>query len=306
MRLEKLLFSSKETLEEIQKSPFYIFIRAKNYEPVGIMTKTEHKFDSSWGQMREWAVGLTIDGKRFEEPLDRKNKRTGELETLIQKKTSSILMTARNNGDPDDEDDSNFTYMLSPQQAMRMKDSLDRLKERERIIHDLQKKLEESENQREYFQREADSSGSEIKMLKSRLSMMSEKLADVEQQASHYRTELKKAHVGRLEEEGAIQQSLRGARDRGSFQAKDSSEVVLDAAKKQSEARHAMTTLGIGEKSPEFVTKNDLSRFENRVMDMLQNMGNNNGNGNNQSSSRLSPPSNSDDERSSGSPIPPV
>lgn len=305
MKREKLLYLSKDAIEEIQKSPFYVFIRAKNFEPVGIMTKTENKFDSGWGQMREWAVGLTIEGKRFEEPLDRKNKRTGQLETLIQRKTSTVLVTARNNGDPDDEDDSNFTYMLSPQQAMRMKDSLDRLKERERIIHDLQKKLEESENQKEYFQREADSSGSEIKMLKSRLSIMSEKLADVEQQASHYRTELKKAHVGRLEEEGAIQQSLRGARDRGSFQAKDSSEVVLDAAKKQSEARHALTTLGIGEKSPEFVTKNDLNKFENRIMNMLQNMGNN-GNNNQKSTSRLSPPGSDDEDSPSGSPIPPV
>jgi hypothetical protein len=275
LRREKLLFISKDVITEIQKSPFLLFIRAKNFEPVGIMTKIEHKFDSGWGTMRPWCVGLTMEGTKFTEPLDRKNKRTGELEDLIQMKTSIMLITARNNGDPDDEDDSNFTYMIPPHHANRVKDSLDRIKERERIIHDLQKKLEETENQREYFQREADSSGSEIKMLKSRVALMSEKLADVEQQASHYRTELKKAHVGRLEQEGAIDQSLRGARDRGAFQAKDSSEVILDAAKKQTEAKHALTTLGIGEKSPEYVTKNDLGRLEERIMNLLENLGRN-------------------------------
>lgn len=236
------------------------------------MTKVEHKFDSGWGTMRPWAIGLTLDGKRFEEPLDRKNKRTGELEDIIQMKTSFLLITARDGGDPDDEDDNNFTYILSPNQANRMKDAVDRIKERERIIHDLQKKIEEIEHQREYFQREAEASGSEIKMLKSRVSLVSEKLADVEQQASHYRTELKKAHISRLEQEGEIDQSMRGARERGGFQAKDSAEVILDAAKRQSEARHALTTLGIGERSPEYVTKTDFEKLDEKISHLLRNM----------------------------------
>lgn len=272
MKLEKLLFSFQKMCLLFQKSPFLLFFRAKNYEPVGIMTKVEHKFDSGWGTMRPWAIGLTLDGNRFEEPLDRKNKRTGELEDIIQMKTSFLLITARDGGDPDDEDDNNFTYLLSPNQANRMKDAVDRIKERERIIHDLQKKMEEIEHQREYFQREAEASGSEIKMLKSRVSLVSEKLADVEQQASHYRTELKKAHVSRLEQEGEIDQSMRGARERGGFQAKDSAEVILDAAKRQSEARHALTTLGIGERSPEYVTKTDFEKLDEKISHLLRNM----------------------------------
>ena len=233
------------------------------------MTKTMHKYDSSWGTMRTWAIGLTFDGERFEEPLDRKNKRTGELEDLIQMKTDLFVITARNTGDPNDDDESNFQYLMGPHSSNRMKDAMDRLKERDRIIQDLQKKLDESENQRDYYQREADASGSEIRMLKNKVSLLSEKVANVEEQASHYRTELKKAHIGGLESEGAIDENLRGARNRGAFSAKDSSDVVIDAAKKQREAKKHLANIGVGEISPEYATKEDLDKLEQKIANLL-------------------------------------
>jgi len=275
VRREKLLLNLKKDIDEMMGTPFVLFIRANTFETVGIMTKIIHKYDSSWGTMRPWAIGLTLgDGKRFEEPLDRKNKRTGELEDIIQMKTNTILITARNTGDPDDDDDDNFSYLLSPHQSNRMKDSLDRIKERDRIIHDLQKKLDEIENQRDYYHREAEASGSEIRNLRARVSLLSEKVADVEQQASHYRTELKKAHIGRLEGEGAIDERLSDARKRGAFEAKDSSDVIIDAAKKQVNAKQELSKLGMGDISPEYATKADIKTMEQRLAAQVKEIAN--------------------------------
>jgi hypothetical protein len=269
MRRERLLLSLKRELSEAYTSPFLLFVRAKDFEIVGIMTKILHKYDSGWGAMRVWAIGLTLDGKKFEEPLDRKNRRTGELEDLIQMKTNLLVITARNSSDPDDDDDKNFQYLIGPNQANSAKDAVDRIHERDRIIHDLQKKLDETENQRDFYQREAEASGSEIRNLKTRLSVTSEQLAYSEEQAKHYRTELKKAHVGRLEQEGELDEKLKGARDRGGFGAKDSADVIVTAAEKQKDARKHMADLGLGEISPEYATKADMRNMERRLTDTI-------------------------------------
>lgn len=274
MRRERLLVLSKDILNEFRKSPFKLFIRANTFETVGIMTKITHKYDSGWGSMRSWALGLTFDNppKRLEEPLDRKNKRTGELEDLIQMQTDMILITARNTSNPDDDDDENFQYLVGPHASNRLKDTNDRLKERERIIQDLQKKLDEADNQRDYFQREAEASGSEIRMLKSKVTLLTEKVANVEQQASHYRTELKKSHISNLEQEGAIDETWKDARGKGAFNVKDSADVVVDAAKKQVEAKRHLVQLGVGEIAPEYATKIDLDELEKKIMFGIQNV----------------------------------
>jgi DNA repair exonuclease SbcCD ATPase subunit len=260
-------------LNSMRKSPFKIFLRAKNYEPVGILAKKEHRYDSAWGQMRIWAVGMTLgeDGKskKFEEPLDRKNRRTGELEDLIQMETDLLIITARNSADPDDDNDANFQYIVNPHSANRLKDNADRIKERDRILQDLQKKLDETEHSRDYFQREADTYGSDIRNLKQRISNLSEKLSHSEQQAEHYRTLLKKDHIGSLEEEGALDELMGGARKRGAFEKKDSAEVILEAAKKQKDAQKFLTNLGMGQMSPEFATKGDLMEIEKKIMQAI-------------------------------------
>lgn len=265
MRRERLLLQSRDRLNNLRESPFKIFIRAKTWEPIGIMTKKVHKYDSSWGTMRLWAVGLTLDGVRFEEPLDRKNRRTGELEDVIQMETDLLLITARCTGNPDDDDEDNFQYFLGPHQANRSKDMMDRIKERDRIIHDMEKKISEAENQRDYYEREAEAYGSEIRTLKSKVGLVTEKLADSEAQADHYRTLVKKAQTSRLEAEGQMDEKMSGARERGAFEAKDSADIIVEAAKKQKEAKHHLTDIGMGGMSPEYATKSDLKNMERKI-----------------------------------------
>lgn len=280
MRVEALLLQSKRNFVELRKSPLKLFVRAKGLEPIGIMTKRIHKFDSGWGSMRIWAVGLTFDepglggiaikAKRFEEPLDRKNKRTGELEDLVQMENDFLIVTARNTSDPDDENDENFQYFIPPHSANRMKDTIDRVRERDRIIQDLEKKVAETEQSRDFYQREAEAYGSEIRMLKGKVSNVSERVANAEQQADHYRTLVKKTQTSALEEEGFMDEKLTGARPRGAFTAKDSADVVTEAAKRQKEAQKHLTNIGAGQMSPEFATKSDLTNMERKIMEAIK------------------------------------
>jgi len=280
MKVEALLLQSKRNFVELRKSPLKLFVRAKGLEPIGIMTKRVHKYDSGWGSMRVWAVGLTFDepglgglsvkAKRFEEPLDRKNRRTGELEDLVQMENDFLIVTARNTSDPDDENDDNFQYFIPPHSANRMKDTIDRVRERDRIIQDLEKKVMETEQARDFYQREAEAYGNEIRMLKGKVANVSERVANAEQQADHYRTLVKKTQTSALEEEGFMDEKLTGARVRGGFTAKDSADVITESAKRQKEAQKHLTSIGAGQMSPEFATKSDLTNMERKIMEAIK------------------------------------
>jgi len=277
MKLERLLVQLKTNFIEMRKSPFKLFVRANGLEPVGIMTKRIHKYDSGWGSMRVWALGLTFEEKtgkiqRIEEPLDRKNRRTSELEDLVQMENDFIIVTARNTSDPDDENDDNFQYFINPHSANRMKDSIDRIKERDRIIQDMEKKIAEVEQSRDYYQREADAYGNEIRSLKSKVATLSERISNSEQQADHYRTLLKKTHTSVIEEEGFMDEKLKDARGRGGFEAKDSADVVVTAAKKQKDATKHLSSIGMGQMSPEFATKSDLAQMEKKITEAINTM----------------------------------
>jgi len=269
---ERLVLQTKSMLNEVMKSPFKIFFRCYNWEPVGIMTKREYKYDPGWGGMRVWGVGMTTDGKLFSEPLDRKNRRTGELEDLVQLETDLIVVTARSSQDPDDENEDNFQYFMGPHQANRFKDMEDRVKERDRIIHDMEKKILETERLRDFYQRESEAYGNEIRMLKTRVGYVSEKLADSEQQTDHYRTLVKVQQISNLGREGALDEQMSGARGRGAFQAKDSADVIVEAAGKQKAAQKQMSAMGVGATSDEFATKSDLHDMEGKIDKLLDTM----------------------------------
>jgi len=256
------------------KSQFKIFFRANDWQPVGIMTKKETKYDPGWGGNRTWIVGLTLDQKNtvWTEPLDRKNRRTGRLEELVQMETDLIIVTARSSADPNDDDESNFQYFMGPHQANRFKDMEDRIMERDRILHDMEKKIQESERLRDFYQREAESYGNEIRMLKSRVGYLSEKLSDSEQQTDHYRTLVKVQQISNLGKEGELDEQMSGARTRGAFQAKDSSDVVIEAASRQKQAQKQLSNIGIAGMSPEFATKSDLRVMEGKIDDLLNNL----------------------------------
>ena len=276
MNRERLAKESRVTLLELQKSPFKIFVRAYNWEPMGIMTKKDLRYDPGWGGMRTWAVGLMLkEGKleKFEELLDRKNRRTGELEPLVQIETDLFIITARSYQDPDDENEDNFQYWIGPHQSNRYKDMEDRVKERDRIIHDMEKKIHESERLRDFYQRESEAYGNEIRMLKTKVGFISEKLTDSEGQTDHYRTLVKVNQIENQGREGALDESMSGARGRGAFQAKDSADVIVEAAGKQKQAQKQMSAMGVGATSGEFATKSDLKDMEVKIDKLMDQIG---------------------------------
>lgn len=265
----KFILQAVDTLKKLQQSPYHIFMRAKGMEVVGILTKIEHRYDPGWGIMRSWAKGIKLNGETFEEPLDRKNKRTGELEDLIQMRNDMVIITARNSTDPDDENEDNFQYLINPYQANEIKDSLDRVKEKDRIIHDLQKRLKEATEKANRYHAEAEAITSEINTLREKVRNLSERLAEQTQRAEDYKRQLKELQIGMIREESKLDEQLRTSEKLGRLEGKDSADIIVEATKKQIEARRELDKLGVGGLTS-YATKEDLERLKDEIISALK------------------------------------
>ena len=265
MNQVKFILQAVDTLKKLQQSPYHIFIRAKGMEVVGILTKIEHRYDPGWGIMRSWAKGIKLNGETFEEPLDRKNKRTGELEDLTQMRNDLVIITARNSTDPDDENEDNFQYLMNPYQANEIKDSLDRVKEKDRIIHDLQKRLKEATEKANRYHAEAEAITSEINTLREKVRNLSERLAEQTQRAEDYKRQLKELQIGMIREESKLDEQLRTSEKLGRLEGKDSADIIVEATRKQIEARRELDKLGVGGLTS-YATKEDLERLKDEII----------------------------------------
>jgi len=267
----RLISKSYDTLENLQKSKYYIFVRAKGFETIGILTKIDHVYDGSWGVMRKLGLGLSLSGEPFEEYLDRKNKRTGELEDLIQMETDLIVITARNTNSPDDDDDENFTYLLDINTSNHLKDEFDQMKEQKRINKALEKKLMESIRMKESYMRQLETAQSEANSYREKMSNFAEQLGQARARAEYYQTQLKREQIRLLEIEGFLGEQLKGATSKGELQGKDSADVILDAAKKRYEAQKELDKIGIGS-SEDFVKRDDFQQFEKQIFNKIDNI----------------------------------
>ena len=243
-------------------------LRAKGMPLVGIITKIELKHDSGWGVMRRWAKGITLDGNVFEEPLDRKNKKTGDLEDIVQMKNDLILVTARNSTDPDDDNHDNFQYLLNPHTANEFKDQFDSIKEKDRIIHDLMKRLDETNAKLNMYYGDAESAKSELNSLREKVRNLSERLAEQTQRAEDYKRQLKELQIGLLREESKLDEKMKTTDTLGKLEGKDSADIVIEASKKQVEASKELSKLAGG--VPESITKADLEELKKSILSVMK------------------------------------
>jgi len=262
---KRLLIKSSNILEDLSKSRYYVFIRAKGFETVGILTKIDHVYDGSWGVMRQLAMGLSFSGEPFEEYLDRKNKRTGELEELIQMQTDLLIITARDTNNPDD-DENNFTYLLDANTSNNIKDKLDETVELRRINNVLNKKIEESVRMRDSFMRQLETAQSEANSYREKMSNFAEQLGQARARAEYYQQQLKSQHAVTLEKEGFLSEKMKGATYLGELQGKDSADLIFEAAQKQVKAKTELDKI-IG--PVDTVNRDDFQRFEKQVFEKI-------------------------------------
>jgi len=120
---------------------------------------------------------------------------------------------------------------MNPYQANEIKDSLDRVKEKDRIIHDLQKRLKEATEKANRYHAEAEAITSEINTLREKVRNLSERLAEQTQRAEDYKRQLKELQIGMIREESKLDEQLRTSEKLGRLEGKDSADIIVEATR---------------------------------------------------------------------------
>ena len=264
---KRLISKSHSAIENLAKSSYFILLRCKGFETVGILTKIERVYDGSWGILRQMGRGLLISGEPFEEYLDRKNKRTGQLEDLIQMQTDLVMVTARNTSSPEDDDDNNFEYLIDTNTSTHMKDELDQAMELRRINKTLDKKTQEAMRLKDSYMRQLETAQSEANSYREKMSNFSEQLGQARARADYYQTQLKREQIRLIEMEGLLSEKLKNATYAGELQGKDSADLVMEASKKQYETKVELDKLG---GVNEGITRDDFQNFEKKILSKVE------------------------------------
>jgi len=158
---------------------------------------------------------------------------------------------------------------MNPYQINQIKEQLDFMKEKDRIIRDLQKRLEATTKQRDMYFMEAETAKSELNALREKVMNLSQRLAEQTQRVEDYKRQLKELQIQTIREESKLDERLKTAQQIGTLEGKDSADIIIEATKKQIEARRELDKLGLGGLTA-YATKEDLERLKEEIISALK------------------------------------
>lgn len=239
--------------------------------PDGLITKIAYRYDSGWGILRATAIGIRWDEtgtlSEFEEPLDRKKKRTGELENIIQAESDFIIVTARKTRNLNDDDDENFQYMLNPHMANQIVDNEDRVKEKELQINELVAKLDENERERSQLNERCSRFREQMDTWEIRVSNLSKEAGELKDKCRYYQEKIVEQRKEKLEQQGQNEVELSNARDKGRVQGSTTDQLTMNAIKSRNNMEEELDKLGLG-KQP--VTHDELQQATNKIENKVE------------------------------------
>jgi len=232
--LEKRVFAQiKQGLENLPKAGFKILVRRDDFVPYGIVTvlrKTE--FDPSTGEARTWVEGVRLgSGEFFKEPLDRKNPRTNQLESVVLAENPYLILTARRRPDLSDADD-NFMWLDNPFDVQDIRKLREDVQVRDQVVASMRKELETQRKLTSYYEGLASAYGETTRELEERTKRLSREVAMLREQNEHLRMIGRAAMAESIEAESALEKMVKTARERGVEIASSEFERARETAKK--------------------------------------------------------------------------
>ncbi|RLJ04702.1 MAG: hypothetical protein DRP18_04405, partial [Candidatus Aenigmatarchaeota archaeon] len=110
---------------------------------------------------------------------------------------------------------------------------------------------------------------SELNALREKVINLSERLAEQTQRAEDYKRQLKELQIHIVREESKLDEKLKTAQQLGTLEGKDSADIIIEASKKQIEARRELDKLGLGGLTA-YATKEDLERLKEEIVSALK------------------------------------
>ena len=227
-------------LKNMPRCNFSLLLRTEKFQIVGIMTARKPEMDVSKGVPRMWAVGVTLDGEVFKEPLDRWSAEKGEFESVVfSENPQGIVVTSRRV--PEGENEDNFFYFDNPLEAAEARKLEASVRAAEREISSLMRKLDDMKQERDFWMSEAKVAGDEARSMRELYARQSRELAQLRAQVELYKRYAFAAEAFALRVESTLRTSLMEAEEAGRTLGASIMEKVTEAARQLRELREEIT-----------------------------------------------------------------
>jgi len=236
MSKRSVVLNTKKMLHALKEQDCKLFVRVDGFRLVGILTKIRREYDPQIGKDRQWGMGITLNGEVFEEPLDRKNPKTGRLETVIVRETPFLMITARKTSDPKD-DDVNFNWLPHQFHLDAMKELEDELVAQQRVMNRLDEEYRSLQSKMDMIKRDATIAVEENNNLKATVDFQSRRLLQLEREWQELYTLLQKLRAQGLEVEGELAIEVKRALEKGREKAMSPHEIRMKKLKEDEEEK---------------------------------------------------------------------
>ncbi len=213
------------------------------------MTVKHPEYDSSIGESRMWVHGVRFGGgKFFDEPLDRKNPKTNELESVVLAETSHLILTARRRPDLSDEED-NFMWLENPFNVQEVRKMDEDVKIRDLVVSSLKQQLKTQQGLAEYWQGHANAYGDSLRENKEMVRRLSKETSMLRDQVEFHKMVSQSAMAAGIEMEATLGTLVKTARERGIETASSEWDRAQTAIKRMKQFREEAGAV-MGEEKP--------------------------------------------------------
>lgn len=249
MSKRRVVLSTLDKMEALREQDCKLLVRVDGFILAGVVTKIKRMYDSQIGKDRRWALGVTMTGDIFEEPLDRKNPKSGRLEDVVQRETEHMIITARRTFDSKDAED-NFTWLPHQFSMDEMKTLQDEVAVLQRTNNRVTDQIGATEKHMQLLEADAHNTAEQNNVFRETLRRMSSVLNVLEMENQGMYTLLQKMRGHGLEVEGELAVELSRALERGKERAMTAHEIRMGKFKEDEEERehiHASFPYSYGE-----------------------------------------------------------
>ena len=242
MNKRKVVLSALDRIKDLHDSDCKLLVRVDVFFIVGIITKIKRQYDSQVGRDRRWAIGVTLEGDIFEEPLDRKNPKTGRLEDVVQRETEHLVITARRSFDARDIDD-NFNWLPHQFSLDDMKTYQDDVDVLRRTNNRLIEEISATKKHMQLLEVDAHNTAEQNNNFREAVRRMSSALNTLEMENQGLYTLLQRLRGHGLEVEGELSVELERALEKGKERAMDAHDLRMKKFKDDEAERQQINAI---------------------------------------------------------------
>jgi len=211
------------------------FLQRPDYGIAGVVfDDNDVRFDHSLGDNRVWVQYFDSNGKLCEEPLDRKNQITGDLEPVVIRKNHFVILTARKT-DSESDSDENFQWIMNPRFMNMLKERKDLTDQKDKQIQEMELQLNGAITDSDFYKNHVETIVTDNRVMNTKTAELFRENLNLKRQNREIYAKLKELQADVVSAESAREQKLENAEKEGRAREMTRDQLTKEALEEQRE-----------------------------------------------------------------------